>query len=175
MAVTLEPFLGEIRIFAGNFAPTGWALCQGQLLAISQNDALFSLLGTTYGGDGQQTFALPDLRGRIPVHQGQGFVIGEITGAETISLSQQQVPPHTHPQMASSVSASQTVPIGNVTADSTLNGANIYATSASKTALADIVGSVGNASTVGQAHENRMPFLSLNFIIALEGIYPTQN
>src|SRR5438105_294973 len=167
-----QPYVGEIRIFAVNFAPAGWMFCDGQLLPIAENEPLFNLIGTTYGGDGESTFALPDLRGRLPVHQGSGFVLAETRGTETITLITDQLPPHTHPQMSSAAASSQTTPVGNVTADTTLVGANIYTTLSSPAALAaSAVDSVGG----GQPHDNRMPFLALNFIISLFGIFPSQN
>jgi microcystin-dependent protein len=167
-----QPFVGEIRIFAGNFAPAGWMFCQGQLLAISENETLFNLIGTTYGGDGQSTFGLPDLSGRIPVHQGSGFVLAEMMGTETVTLTTNQLPSHTHPQIASAAASSQTTPVSNVTADSTLAGAKIYGDLSAPVALAaTTVGSVGGS----QPHDNLMPFLALNFIISLFGVFPTQS
>jgi len=114
-----EPFIGEIRMFGGNFAPLNWAACDGALLAISQNDALFALIGTTYGGDGQTTFALPDLRGRIPIHQGNGHTLGEISGVETVTLLSTQIPSHSHSLVGSTASAVSRNPAGNVPAHTT--------------------------------------------------------
>ena len=111
-----SPFIGEIRIFAGNFAPSGWAFCEGSLIPISENDALFNLIGTTYGGDGQSTFALPDLRGRLPVHVGPGFAIGQAGGVETVTLTTSQIPVHTHPFLASANGASTASPGGSLAA-----------------------------------------------------------
>ncbi len=164
-----EPFLGEIRMFAGNFAPYGWALCEGQLIPISENDALFSLIGTTYGGDGETTFALPDLRGRIPVHQGNGFAVGRSGGSEQVMLLANQSPVHSHLLQASRDTAGQSAPSGNVLARTT--GSDIYAfdlpvTNMSPSAISFVGGS--------QPHENIQPFLCVNFIIALFGIFPSQ-
>jgi microcystin-dependent protein len=167
------PYIGEIRMFGGTFAPVGWAFCNGQLLPISQNDALFSLIGTTYGGDGQTTFALPDLRGRIPIHQGSGFQLGQIAGTETVTLTTQQIPNHTHPPQCKSTAGELGSPQNAVWAASASNQ-TIYSNagptggvSMKATAMANDGGS--------QPHDNMMPFLAVSFIIALEGIYPTQN
>ena len=170
-----DPFVGEIRMFAGNFAPQGWALCDGQLLAISQNDVLFSLVGTTYGGDGQNTFGLPDLRGRIPLHMGQGpglssRTIGQNGGSETVTLTPAQLPAHGHVLNADSGAANSTDPLGRLPAAST--GSSTYGNLAPSVAMrADAVASAGG----NQAHDNMMPFLCINFIIALFGIYPSRN
>ena len=170
-----EPFIGEIRIFAGNFAPRGWALCDGQLLSVSQNDALFSLFGTIYGGDGRTTFALPDLRGRVPVHQGQGpgltdRRIGAKAGAENVTLTAGQVSAHTHTLRGSSNFGSDTSPTNNVMA--TASGANIYNSGAATLTQLDLgaVSPTGNS----QAHTNVMPFQCVNFIVALFGVYPSR-
>jgi microcystin-dependent protein len=169
-----QPFIGEIRMFGGNFAPAGWALCHGQLLAISENDALFTLIGTTYGGDGQETFALPDLRGRIPIHMGAGpsgttYIIGEAAGVESVTLSTQQIPNHTHAVTVSTDPPNQPNPGGNVLAAS--NVIELYS--------GDPPDSQLNAGAVvptggSQPHENMMPFLCVNFIISLFGIFPQQ-
>ena len=166
-----QPFVGEIRIFAGNFAPLGWAFCQGQLLAISENEVLFQLIGTIYGGDGQSTFQLPDLRGRFPIHQGNSFVIGEISGAESVTLTTQQLPGHTHGAVASGggnvVSPANAVwstdPFGNTAAYTT-------PPATPPKMRADAIGNTGG----GQPHENRQPYLGVNFIIALFGVFPSQ-
>ena len=175
------PYIGEIRIFAGNFAPTGWELCHGQIMPISENDALFALIGTTYGGDGQSTFALPDLRGRIPIHQGTGpglstRQIGETSGAETITLVSTQIPNHNHavvatPQAVSSV-GNDLSPAGNHWARA--GGERGYGDTANVTMAADLLSTptVGNAGG-GQGHENRAPYLAINFIISLFGIFPS--
>ena len=168
-----EPFIGEIYMFGGNFAPAGWAFCNGQLLPISQYSALFALLGTTYGGDGQSTFALPDLRGRVPVHTGAGFVEGELTGTEAVTLTSQQIPAHTHQLKVSLGTSSLDTPAQNdVVADTTLAGVRIYTDPAAPTTMSPTA--VG-ANVGGQPHENRMPYLAVNFIISLFGIFPSQN
>ena len=171
----MDPYLGEIRIFGGNFAPLGWAFCAGQLLPIAQYDALFSLLGTTYGGDGQTTFGLPDLRGRAPIHAGQGPGLtnrtpGEMGGSEATTLTQAQLPAHTHVPLASPDAGTSTGPTDGVWAASS-TGDKQYA-AAPDTAMnpATISATGGN-----QPHENRQPFLAANFIIALEGIYPPRS
>jgi len=173
-----EPFLGEIRLVGFNFAPQGWALCDGQLLSISQNTALFALLGTFYGGNGVNTFALPDLRGRVPIHQGQGvglspYVIGEVLGAENITLNQNEIPAHSHNANASSSNATKTTPIGNYPATQpAISVANLcYGTSSNGTMNPGMIAPTGGS----QPHENRQPSLVLNWIIALQGIFPTRN
>jgi microcystin-dependent protein len=169
----VDPFLGEIRIFAGNFAPRAWAFCNGALLQISQNDALFALLGTTYGGDGVTTFALPDLRGRVPIHFGTnaGFTViqGEVAGSERVTLVRQQHGSHTHPMMASLDVPAMTTPTNNLTGQAS---ARIYKAGAPAVSLNSAM-----VQTTGGSlpHENRQPFLALNFIIALEGIFPNRN
>jgi len=177
-----QPFLGQLAMFAGNFAPLGWASCDGQLLSISQNSALFNLLGTTYGGDGVNTFGLPDLRGRVPVHQGSNgvsnYVPGQIGGAESVVLTTGQLPSHAHPFLASGSPDSNT-PANTMLASeggADANKVSIYApfdtTSANMTTLLPTsLTSMGN----GQPHENRQPFLAINYIIALQGIFPSQN
>ncbi len=169
-----SPYIGEIRMFAGNFAPVGWAFCQGQLMPISENDTLFNLIGTTYGGDGQNTFALPDLQSRVPMHMGTGpngqsYVIGEMAGEEIVTLTANQIPAHSHVPQANSASGSQSSPSGNVWANST----NLpYSGNAPAAALApQAIGSAGGS----QPHDNMIPFLVINFIISLFGIFPTQN
>ena len=162
------PFLGEIRMFGGNFAISGWALCNGQTLPISEYSALFALIGTTYGGDGQNTFALPNLQSRIPVHQGSGFVIGQIAGEENHTLLSNELPTHTHPVGAQTAGSAST-PSGNYFGG---GGPNIYKTS-SPTGTMNSGVVAPNAG--GLPHDNQMPFLVVNFIIALEGIFPTRN
>jgi microcystin-dependent protein len=163
-----EPFLSEIRLFSFVFAPKGWALCNGQLLPINQNQALFSLLGTTYGGDGRVNFALPDLRGRVPIHEGDGHTLGERAGEEAHTVNIQELPTHTHQLQATSATDAPTIiPTGNVLAPA-LNG---YATSGAPVQLK--AGSVGNTGG-SQAHNNMMPYLTLSFCIALQGIFPSQ-
>jgi len=163
------PYIGEVRIFAGNFAPVGWLLCQGQLLPISQYDVLFNLIGTTYGGDGQNTFALPNLASRIPYHQGSGYVLGQMGGVEQVTLTQQQLPVHTHQAMASGTAAGQPGPAGNTWGDW---GQTVYASTA-LTPNAAMSAQALLPSGGSQPHDNMPPFLCLNFIIATEGIYPS--
>jgi microcystin-dependent protein len=165
-----QPFIGEIKMFGGNFAPVGWMFCQGQALPISENDALFQLIGTTYGGDGQQTFNLPNLAGRLPVHQGPGFVIGQNAGVETVTLTTQQLPVHSHPMSASLNNAAGGTVTGNVVG--AVGAAQIYREVPAASAMA------GQACTsIGGnlPHDNMQPYLCVNFIISLYGIYPTQN
>lgn len=164
-----QPYVGEIRIFAGNFAPAGWMFCEGQLLPISENETLFQLLGTTYGGDGESTFALPDLRGRLPIHQGNGFILAETGGAEEITLTVNQIPSHTHALLGTGNLASTNSPADNVPARST--GATVfpYGTDAPQTNLSpQTVSPVGGS----QPHTNFQPYLCVNFIISLFGIFP---
>ena len=170
-----QPFIGQIMVFAGNFAPQGWAQCNGQLMPISQYDALFSLIGTTYGGDGQTTFALPDLRSRVPIHQGQGaglsnYSLGENGGAEAVTLLTTQLPVHTHPAMGNSDAGTNTDPTGGVWASSPTNMYIAGASANTNMNPTSISGSGG-----GQPHDNMLPFVTLNFCIALEGIYPSQS
>lgn len=165
-----QPYVGELRIFAGNFAPVGWMFCEGQLLPISENNTLFALIGTTYGGDGQSTFALPDLRGRLPLHQGNGHVLAETGGAEEVTLSINQIPSHSHPMIGSSGNGSQSNPQNNVLASSTL--VKLYSGEAADTAMAATsITSVGG----NQPHTNFQPYLCVNYIISLFGIFPSQN
>lgn len=178
-AFAQEAYIGEVRIFAGNFAPRGWALCDGQLLAISQNTALFSLIGTMYGGDGRTTFALPDLRGRVVVHPGQGLgltrrQIGEKGGSETNTLTIAQIPAHSH-------TASATNPVFNDEANTddptgkypAVSGENMYSDQTTGDgAIPEI--SIGNTGG-GQAVNNMQPFLGINYIICLQGIFPPRN
>ncbi|MEQ8729919.1 phage tail protein [Roseitalea porphyridii] len=170
-----EPFVGEIRMFACNFAPRGWAFCDGQLLAVSQNDALFSLLGTIYGGDGRTTFGLPDLRGRIPIHAGHGpglseRRLGAKSGAEKVTLTVNQLPSHTHPARASRAIGIEAGPAGNVTAAST--AVTLYfSETADSNMRSDAITSIGGS----RSHTNLMPFLCVHFIIALFGIYPSRH
>jgi microcystin-dependent protein len=164
-----QPYVGEIRLFAGNFAPNGWMFCNGQLLAISEYDVIFDLIGTTYGGDGQTTFALPNLQSRVPVHVGSGFVIGQMSGTETVTLTVNQIPAHTHPAQAASGGGTSNNPAGNVWANWPGSQFSDQGITAAMNAAA--VGFAGGS----QSHDNRMPFLTLNFIISLFGIFPTQN
>lgn len=169
-----EPFIGEIRMFAGNFAPRGWAFCDGQLLAVSQNDALFSLLGTIYGGDGQTTFGLPDVRGRLPIHAGNGpglssRRLGSKGGAENVTLTVNQMPSHGHGVNATPEGAGANSPEGALIGDSP--NVDVFSESAPSANLSpDAVSGVGGS----QSHSNLMPYLCVHFIISLFGIYPSQ-
>jgi len=165
-----QPFVGEIRMFGGNFAPAGWAFCNGQLLAISENDTLFNLIGTTYGGDGQSTFALPNLQSRVPVHVGGGGNLGDLSGTETVTLTVQQLPAHSHPLLAANVAATDTNPSTRLTATAQVN---IYQdptgeplVNMNQAAVTPVGGS--------QPHDNVQPFLCVNFIISLFGVFPHQ-
>jgi microcystin-dependent protein len=161
-----EPFLSEIRIMSFNFAPKGWALCNGQLLPINQNQALFSLLGTTFGGDGRVNFALPDNRGRVPIHVGSGHTLGERGGEQAHTLSIAEIPTHTHVVNANSSNATTPIAIANLLAAAN----NLYAPATNLTSLSPtMVTNVGGS----QAHLNMQPFLTLNFCIALQGIFPS--
>lgn len=170
-----SPYIGEIRIFGGSFAPAGWAFCNGALMPISENDTLFNLIGTTYGGDGQETFALPDLQGRLPIHQGQGpgisqtYQLGEKAGVESVTITTNQTPIHRHALVASLDSATAITPAGGVLA--TAPSLSAYFSAPADTAL--------NAASItpaggSQPHENMMPFLVITFIISLFGIFPHQ-
>jgi microcystin-dependent protein len=165
-----QPFIGQIMLFGGNFAPSGWALCNGQLLSIQQNTALFSILGTTYGGNGQTNFALPDLRGRVPMHFGQGpglsnFTEGQVGGAETVTLTQLQMPTHTHPLNATDADQTTNRPNNAVFARG-----GFYAGTGDGTQMAPLPTAGGS-----QPHENHQPFLVMNYCIALLGIFPSRN
>lgn len=162
-----QPYVGEIRIFAGNFAPAGWMFCEGQLLPISEYETLFNLIGTTYGGDGQSTFALPDLRGRVPIHFGNGFTLAETGGVETVTLTISQIPSHSHPFIASGDQATGAIPNGALLS----SGPIIYDQgSANGQMAAQMIGSAGGS----QPHNNFQPYLCLDFIISLFGIFPSQ-
>lgn len=163
-----EPFLSEIKIVSFNFPPKGWAECNGQFLPINQNQALFALLGTTYGGNGQTTFALPDLRGCVPIHDGQGHTLGEKAGQSAHTLTMSEMPLHTHIMNGSNVAAETNIPTGaylGIIANTYTPSANLV--SLLPTAVTNVGGS--------QPHNNMMPYLVLNFIIALQGIFPSQN
>jgi microcystin-dependent protein len=167
-----EPFLGQITIVGFNFAPRGWAQCNGQILPIAQNTALFSLLGTTYGGNGQTTFALPDLRSRVPIHVGQGpglssYALGQAAGTETVTLNINQMPTHNHLMGASSEEGAPSSPSGQVPAKGGIYGPAPDGTVMNPTVITNTGGS--------QPHENIQPYLTLNFCIALEGIFPSRN
>lgn len=161
-----QPYVGEIRMFAGNFAPAGWMFCQGQLLPISEYETLFNLIGTTYGGDGQNTFGLPDLRGRLPMHMGSGFVLSQSGGAETVTLNTNQIPNHNHTVLATTNPNTATLPGGNFLA----SGPDIYDQ-----------GKAGNATMAptlsleggNQPHDNFQPYLCVSFILSLFGVYPS--
>ncbi len=164
-----DPFVGEIRMFGGTFAPMDWAFCDGQLLSISQADALFSLIGTLYGGDGTNTFALPDLRGRLPVHRGNGYGIGQSGGQETVALQAAHLPSHTHTVQARAGSGDKDSPSGNVWASAP--DARYSTADPSLAMKSSAVGYTGSS----QAHNNMMPFLAVNFIISLAGLYPARS
>jgi microcystin-dependent protein len=164
-----EPFLSEIRLFSFNFAPKGWAVCNGQLLPINQNQALFSLLGTTYGGDGRVNFALPDLQGRAPIHMGSGHTLGERAGEQAHTLTSGEIPTHTHQLSASSAAGNDPTPAGHVLAGP-LN--QTYRPPDASAVMTP--GTVANGGG-SQAHQNMQPFLTLVFCIALQGIFPSQN
>ncbi len=162
-----QPYVGEIRMFAGNFAPAGWMFCEGQLLPISENETLFQLIGTTYGGDGQSTFALPDLRGRVPIHQGNGFILAETGGAEEITLTVNQIPAHSHPMLASNNVPSLNTPQNNVLGQA---AAKFYRAGAPTVQI-----NAASVSPAGgsQPHTNFQPYLCIDFIISLFGIFPS--
>jgi microcystin-dependent protein len=162
-----QPYIGEIRMFAGTFAPRGWAYCNGQLVSINENDALFNLIGTTYGGDGVVTFALPDLRGRVPMHQGNGRTLSESGGAEAVALTDHQIPTHNHLLLTSTSLAQDESPVGHALARTAET--DLYAHEAD-TPL-DLVRTAG----FGQPHTNLQPYLCIGFIISLFGIFPTQS
>lgn len=165
-----QPYVGEIRMFAGNFAPAGWMFCEGQLLPISENETLFQLIGTTYGGDGQSTFALPDLRGRLPIHQGNGFILAETGGAEEITLTVNQIAAHSHPMLANASLASDVNPGNRVLAQPATGGAFLYLEDAPSVSMAaTAISGVGGS----QPHTNFQPYLCVDFIISLFGIFPS--
>jgi microcystin-dependent protein len=164
-----QPYVGEIRMFAGNFAPAGWMFCDGSLLAITDFETLFNLIGTTYGGDGQTTFGLPDLRGRLPVHQGNGFTLAETGGVEEVTLNIAEIPAHTHPFLGSTSPGGAARPPGNVLA--TVVAGSAYVQQPPTSALApQSVSSVGG----NQPHDNFQPYLCVSFIISLFGVFPSQ-
>jgi microcystin-dependent protein len=165
-----SPFVGEIRMFGGNFAPAGWGFCDGTLYAIAEFETLFNLIGTTYGGDGQNTFAVPDLRGRMPLHQGSAFVIGQNGGQEVVTLTTSQIPSHSHVAVGSSATGSTGSPQG-VTWAVPASG-NAYSASSPAAAMSSsVISAVGG----GQPHDNMSPFLAISFIISFFGIYPSQS
>ena len=162
-----QPYVGELRLFAGNFAPVGWMFCEGQLLPISENETLFQLIGTTYGVDGETTFALPDLRGRIPIHQGNGFILAETGGAEEITLTVNQMPAHTHPLLASGGAGTTGEPVPN----------NLLASAFADVYVEDLTASNMSPQAISptggsQPHTNFQPYLCVDFIISLFGLFP---
>ncbi|MGQ7945871.1 phage tail protein [Flavobacterium sp. WC2509] len=171
----MDPFVAEIRIFPFNFAPRGWAMCNGQLMPLSQNTALFSLLGTTYGGDGKSTFALPDLQGRTPMHPGQGpglslHDLGETGGSETVSLLQSEIPAHNHNFSVASLNSQSTTPSNNILGRG--NPLKVYTSGGAMTAM----GANSIAPSGGSLpHNNMMPYLTMNFCLALQGVYPPRS
>lgn len=165
-----EPFLGEIQAFGFGFVPKGWAACNGQLLPINQNQALFSILGTTYGGNGVTTFALPDLRGRVPVHTGQGVALGQSAGEENHTLTVNEMPMHTHQAVGTTTASTSSKPAGLVWGPSP-NNANTYTSTANTTMSPSALGNAGGS----QAHSNMQPSIVLNYCIAINGIFPSRN
>jgi microcystin-dependent protein len=169
-----QPYVGEIRMFAGNFAPAGWMFCEGQLLPISENETLFQLIGTTYGGDGQSTFGLPDLRGRTPVHQGSGlglssYALAQSGGVEQVTLTTQQIPVHSHPLLATSNIANSSSPTDSIVAQS--SAASLFLEDVPDVSLApNAIGPDGGS----QPHNNLQPYLAVSYIISLFGIFPSQ-
>jgi microcystin-dependent protein len=170
----MQPFVGEIRMFGGSFAPAGWAFCEGQTLPISENEVLFQLIGTTYGGDGEETFQLPNLASRVPIHMGTGpggttYQLAEMSGTEQETLTTQQMPNHTHPLTASTGPGTDTVPTNNLLAQS--GGAFVYIED-----TATVQFNAGSITPTGgsQPHENTQPFLCISFIISLFGVFPSQ-
>lgn len=163
-----QPYVGEIRMFGGNFAPAGWAFCSGQLMPISENETLFNLIGTTYGGDGQSTFGLPDLRGRLPIHQGGGFVLAQTGGVETVTLTTQQMATHSHPFLATVNFGGGSAPGNNVLAQSST--VKVYSAVSPSVALGP--SSITNTGS-NLPHSNIQPFLCVNFIISQFGIFPS--
>jgi microcystin-dependent protein len=163
-----QPYVGEVRMFAGNFAPAGWMFCEGQLLPISEYETLFNLIGTTYGGDGQSTFALPDLRGRVPLHFGNGFTLAQTGGVETVTLTVAQIPAHNHPLLAQGKPGRFSKPAGGLPAASALRQ---FTAQPAQTAMApQSISSTGG----NQPHDNFAPYLCVDFIISLFGIFPSQ-
>ncbi|MDZ7896456.1 MAG: tail fiber protein [Arcicella sp.] len=163
-----QPYIGEIRIFPGTYAPDGWSFCDGSIIAISENDTLFNLIGTTYGGDGQSTFALPDMRGRLPIHQGNGFVLAQSAGVEQVTITTQQIPSHSHAFFAKNNPADSAAPQGNMLGVS--SNTNVFFNDTTNVTMnpAMLTATGGN-----QPHENMQPYLCVQFIISLYGIYPS--
>jgi microcystin-dependent protein len=177
-----QPYIGEIRMFGGNFPPVGWAMCDGQLMAIAEYDTLYTLVGTTYGGDGQTTFGIPDLRGRVPSHQGskngQTYVIGQLTGTETVTLNNNQLPVHTHPLFAASTPGTVGVPTTQtMISDQGPAGTIIFGYAPYNAANEQVALTAASTTPAGgnQPHDNMQPYLGINFIISLYGIFPSQS
>ena len=173
------PFIGEIRMFPFNFAPVGWQFCDGSLLPISQYDVLFTLIGTTYGGDGQSTFAVPDLRGRLPIHQGQGpglsnYVIGQTGGTESVTITTQQIPAHTHGLAATTAAATALTPANNLL-PAAVSGDTFYTNTITGNTAAPMSAQMLSPAGGSQPHDNTMPTLTVQYCIAYQGIYPSQN
>ncbi len=171
----MAPYVGEIRMFAGNFAPNGWMFCEGQTMPISENEVLFQLIGTTYGGDGEETFNLPNLASRVPIHMGTGpdgttYQLGEMAGTEQETLTVQQIPNHTHPFTGSTSNGTQINPGGNILAGSVSSVQPYIQDNPSVSLAANAVTPAGGS----QPHENTQPFLCINFIISLFGVFPSQ-
>lgn len=164
-----QPYVGEIRMFAGNFAPLGWMFCEGALLPISEYETLFQLIGTTYGGDGESTFALPDLRGRLPIHQGGGYILAETGGVEEVTLTINQIPAHNHAPGCRSTAGNSASPVGSVPAVNTT--ALAYGAPTPRQLMSTPVGATGGS----QPHSNMQPYLCVSFIISLFGIFPSPN
>jgi microcystin-dependent protein len=170
------PYVGEIRMFAGNFPPSGWAFCDGQTLPIAENDVLFQLIGTTYGGDGQETFNLPDLRGRVPLHMGtdqsgNNYQLGQSGGVESVTLTTQQIPVHNHAFLGSTAAGTQASPNGNVVAAT--NTVSIFKVPPASPTFSSMAAQMVQPSGGSQPHENLQPFLCINFIISLFGVFPS--
>jgi microcystin-dependent protein len=172
-----QPYIGEIRMFGGNFAPAGWMFCAGQLLPISENDALFTLIGTTFGGDGQSTFGLPDLQGRVPMHAGSGFVVGQASGVETVTINQNTMAQHNHMVTTTAKPATSGTPSSStIMADEDPSNSGVlaylpFAAASQMTLRSTMIGGTGG----NQPHENMQPFLTVSFILSLFGIFPSQN
>jgi microcystin-dependent protein len=166
-----QPFIGEIRMFGGNFAPAGWAFCDGQLMPISQNDAMFTLIGTTYGGDGQETFALPNLQSRLPMHAGNGFVLAEQGGTESVTLTTQQIPIHTHAFLCDANNGAQPTPLNNFPAGTPQQ---LYVDPSGLPANGQLAPNSIAPTGGSQPHDNMSPYLVISFIISLFGIFPQQ-
>jgi microcystin-dependent protein len=164
-----QPYIGEIRMIASSYNPVGWEFCDGQLLSISENESLFQLIGTTYGGDGQSNFALPNLQSRVPIHQGNGFILAETGGAEEVTLTTQQIPAHSHPFLASQIDGTQNNPGNQVLAQTPVGITMLFEDNPSVNMSANAITPVGGS----QPHSNMQPFLAINYIISLYGIFPS--